>query len=249
MSATEPTFDHEFEERKKASTAVTTPLWNGTGGTGRMWQHALVANGDRIGSPDSIPPTVGPSRDVPGMSHVSKNPVTKFVDRVDERASLDRVVDAASSGLSGACVLVGDAGMGKTRLLEYAIERAHDIRHLVISGAETETDLAYAALHRLLRPFLTKRDHLPPPQRAAPASALGLEAGEPADRFLVGLACLNVLADVAAERGLLCVIDDAQWIDRESLEAMSFVARRLQADGIVLLFGIRDLSSVSGALD
>ncbi len=183
------------------------------------------------------------------MSNVSRIPVTEFVDRVQERAVLDRLVEATASGLSGTCVLVGDAGMGKTRLLEYAIQSAHQFRHLVISGVEAETDLGYAALHRLLRPFLTQRDQLPTPQRAALESAFGLKMGDPADRFLVGLASLSLLADVATERSLLCVVDDAQWIDRESLEALSFVARRLEADGIALLFGIRDLSSVAGALD
>jgi DNA-binding CsgD family transcriptional regulator len=175
--------------------------------------------------------------------------VMELLDRVDERALLDRLVDAAASGLSGTCVLVGDAGMGKTRLLEYAIQSAQHLRHLVISGVEAETDLGYAALHRLLRPFLTQRDRLPTPQRAALESAFGLKSGEPADRFLVGLASLSLLADVATERGLLCIVDDVQWIDRESLEALSFVGRRLEADGIALLFGIRDLLSVAGALD
>ncbi|MDX6401400.1 MAG: hypothetical protein QOF27_2006 [Gaiellaceae bacterium] len=173
----------------------------------------------------------------------------ELVGRVDERTSLDQMVAAAASGLSGTCVLVGDAGMGKTRLLEYAIQNANQFRHLVISGVEAETDLAFAALHRLLRPFLTQRHPLPDPQQAALESAFGLRKGEPADRFLVGLASLSLLADVATERKLLCVVDDAQWIDRESLEALSFVARRLEADGIALLFGIRDLSAVAGALD
>jgi len=174
--------------------------------------------------------------------------MTELIDRLDERSTLDRIVDATASGLSGTCVLVGDAGMGKTRLLEYAVERARPFRHLVIAGVEAEADLGYGALHRLLRPVLLQRDQLPLPQRAALESAFGLEGGEPPDRFLVGLGCLRLLANVATERGLLCVIDDAQWIDRESLEALSFVARRLQADGIALLFGIRDLALAEGVL-
>jgi len=183
------------------------------------------------------------------VSDISKVEVTELVDRDEERNTLDRVVDAAASGLSGTCVLVGDAGMGKTRLLEYAIQAAQSFRHLIIAGVEAETELGYAALHRLLRPILTQRDQLPAPQRAALESAFGLKSGEPADRFLVGLGCLSLLSDVATECRLLCIIDDAQWIDRESLEALSFVARRLEADGIALLFGIRDLASVAGALD
>jgi DNA-binding CsgD family transcriptional regulator len=175
--------------------------------------------------------------------------VIDLVDRIEERASLDQLVEAAASGLSGVCVLVGDAGMGKTRLLEYAVERAAEFQHLVVAGVEAEMDLGYAALHRLLRPFLERRDQLPPPQRAALESAFGLVAGDPADRFLVGLACLSLLAQVATERKVLCVVDDPQWLDRESLEALSFVGRRLEADGIVLLFGVRDLGAVAGALN
>jgi DNA-binding CsgD family transcriptional regulator len=175
--------------------------------------------------------------------------VIDLVDRDQERATLDRVLDAAASGLSGTCVLVGEAGMGKTRLLEYAVERAHDFRHVLVGGVEAESDLGYAALHRLLRPFLSLRDQLPLPQRTALESAFGLGDGEPPDRFLVGLACLSLLSSVADERQLLCVLDDAQWMDRESVEALSFVARRLQADGIAFLFGTRELASVADALD
>jgi DNA-binding CsgD family transcriptional regulator len=175
--------------------------------------------------------------------------MTTLFDRIDERGVVDQLVQSAVSGLSGTCVFVGDAGMGKTALLEYAVENGHKLRHLVISGVEAESELGYAALHRLLLPFLRDRDQLPRPQRAALESAFGLERGEPADRFLVGLACLSLLADNAAKQRLLCIIDDAQWIDRESLEALSFVARRLEADGIALMFAIRDLGSVPGALD
>jgi DNA-binding CsgD family transcriptional regulator len=184
-----------------------------------------------------------------GASNVSTVAMRELVDRVGERASLDDILEATASGLSGTCVLVGDAGMGKTRLLEYAMQRAQAFRHLVISGVEAEVDLAYAALHRLSRPLLAYLDQLPIPQRRAIASAFGLEGGEPPDRFLVGMGCLSLLAAAATERKLLCVIDDAQWIDRESLEALSFVARRLEADGVALLFGIRDLAMVTGALD
>jgi DNA-binding CsgD family transcriptional regulator len=175
--------------------------------------------------------------------------VTTLVDRIDERGVVDQLVLAATAGLSGTCVLVGEAGMGKTALLEYAVERSEQLRHLVISGVEAETELGYGALHRLLRPFLPQRHQLPRPQRAALESAFGLESGEPADRFLVGLACLSLLADSATEQGLLCIVDDAQWLDRESLEALSFVSRRLEADGIALVFAIRDLGSAPGALD
>lgn len=175
--------------------------------------------------------------------------MTDLLGRADERAVLDELVDSIGQGLSRACVLVGDAGMGKTRLLQYAVETAPDALDVWISGVEAERDLGYAALHRLLRPFVALADRLPVPQQRALDAAFGLDADAPADRFLVGLAALSLLADVAADRGLICVVDDAQWIDHESLEALGFVARRLHADRIGLLFGVRDPALVSGVLD
>ena len=175
--------------------------------------------------------------------------VSPFLDRVEERAAIDRVVGAVGDGLSGVCVVAGDAGMGKTRLLEYALEEAPGLTSLWIAGVEAERELGYAGLHRLLRPLLVRRESLPEPQRGALESAFGLRAGAPADRFLVGLGTLSLLAGAAEERGLLCVVDDAQWVDRESLEALSFVARRLEADRIALFFAVRDLGMVAGVFD
>lgn len=172
-----------------------------------------------------------------------------LLDRAEERSAIDRAIEAASSGRSKALVLVGDAGMGKTRLLEYAVESASQLRISRIAGVEAESELSFAALHRLVRPLMPQLDELPDPQRFALESAFGLSGGNPADRFLVGLACLTLLADIGSERGLLCVIDDAQWIDRESLEALTFVARRLDADQVAMLFGLRDLSLVPGVFD
>jgi DNA-binding CsgD family transcriptional regulator len=172
-----------------------------------------------------------------------------LLDRAEERAAIDRLVAAAGEGLSGVCVFTGDAGMGKTRLLEYALEAAPRLTRVSLAGVEAERELGYAGLHRLLHPFLVRRERLPRPQRAALESAFGLRAGAPADRFLVGLATLSLLADAVEERGLLCVVDDAQWVDRESLEALSFVARRLEADRIALLFAVRDLGMVAGVFD
>jgi DNA-binding CsgD family transcriptional regulator len=186
---------------------------------------------------------------VPNVDARSPSDVPLLLDRAEERAAIDRVIGEIATGLSGACVLSGDAGMGKTRLLEYAVDSAPQLRSVWISGVEAEKELGYAGLHRLLRPYLARRDQLPEPQRAALESAFGMHVGAPADRFLVGLACLSLLADVASERGLLCIVDDAQWIDRESVEALSFVARRLAADGIGLLFGVRDVDLASGVFD
>jgi DNA-binding CsgD family transcriptional regulator/tetratricopeptide (TPR) repeat protein len=166
-----------------------------------------------------------------------------LLDRAAERQVIEDLVSAVEGGLGRAMVLHGDAGMGKTRLLEHAVDFAPNLRSVWISGVEAERDLGFAALHRLLRPFLTRRSQLPGPQRDALGSAFGLQTDMPADRFMVGLACLTLLADVATEQRLICVIDDAQWIDKESLAVLAFVARRLSADGMGLFFGVRDSKS------
>ena len=167
-----------------------------------------------------------------------------LLDRSDERAALDRVVGTASNGLSGSLVLHGEVGMGKTALLDYAGEVA-PMQVIRIAGIEAEQDFSFAALHRLLQPSLDRIDRLPGPQRDGLSSAFGLASRSPADPFLIGLATLTLLADAAAERGLLCIVDDSQWIDLESLQAMTFAARRLQADGIALLFGLRTTAEIS----
>jgi DNA-binding CsgD family transcriptional regulator len=171
-----------------------------------------------------------------------------LLDRVDERASLDDLLDAARQGSSGVVVLQGDAGMGKTMLLEYANESAGGLAIVSIVGVEAEQSSSYASLHRLLLPLLGKIDRLPSPQRDALEGAFGLSAQSPADLFLVGLATLTLLADAATQRGLLCIIDDAQLLDPESLQAVGFVARRLGAEGIALVFGFRTPSDGLPAL-
>src|ERR1700734_2167484 len=172
-----------------------------------------------------------------------------LLDRVTERQVIEDFVSAVEDGLGRSMVLLGDAGMGKTRLLEHAVDYAPNLRSAWISGVEAERDLGFAGLHRLLRPFLARRSQLPGPQRVALGSAFGLQTDMPADRFMVGLACLTLLADVATEQRMICVIDDAQWIDEESLAVLAFVARRLSADGVGLLFGVRDSQSPPGELD
>jgi len=143
-------------------------------------------------------------------------------------------------GLSGVLVISGEAGIGKTRLLKYAAESAGDLRAARVAGFETESQLGYAALHRLLLPFLDRLDTLPGPQREALGSAFGLVAAPPADRFRTGLATLTLLSEVVRDGPLMCFVDDAQWLDRESLEALAFVGRRLHADGVGLVLGVRD---------
>jgi DNA-binding CsgD family transcriptional regulator len=171
-----------------------------------------------------------------------------ILDRVDERADLDRLLDAAKGGLSGALVLHGEAGMGKSTLLDYAAQVAPPLPLIRIAGVEAEQDFSFAALHRFLQPFLDRLDRLPSPQSDGLASAFGLASHSPAQPFLIGLATLTVLADVASAQGLLCIIDDSQWIDSESLHAIAFAARRLQADGIAILFGLRTSAELNLAL-
>ena len=165
-----------------------------------------------------------------------------LVGRSGDCAALDELVQAVRRGLSRSLVIVGEPGIGKTRLLQYAAQAADGLRTVRIAGVESELRLGFAALHRMLVPFLDRIDRLPAPQRAALGSTFGLAAGPPADRFLVGLGALTLLADVAAEQPLICLVDDAQWLDRESLEVLGFVGRRLYADGIGLLFGVREPS-------
>ena len=163
-----------------------------------------------------------------------------IVGRSDERARLAGLLDVARDGLSGALVLHGEAGMGKTTLLDDLVSAAPDFGLLRVSGVESEMDLGFAALHRLLGPYLASLGALPQPQREALESSFGLRPGPAADRFLVGLAVLTLLSEAAAREPLLCTVDDAQWVDPESLAALSFVGRRLLADRVVLVLAFRD---------
>jgi DNA-binding CsgD family transcriptional regulator len=163
-----------------------------------------------------------------------------LVNRVHETAALNALLDAVRLGMSGTLVLRGEAGIGKTALLEGAVACASDFRVVRALGIESEMELGFAGLHQIVAPFLQHLDRLPRPQRDALASAFGLMAGPPPDRFQVGLATLTLLADAASERPLLCIVDDTQWLDLESAEVLAFVARRLVADRIALLFAVRE---------
>ena len=160
--------------------------------------------------------------------------------RDDERAVLDRLLDGARNGQSGVLVLRGEAGVGKTALLDHAIESASDLIVLRAVGVESEMELAYAALHQLCAPLLDRLDRIPAPQRDALETTFGLREGPVPDRFLVGLATLSLLSEAAQERPLLCVIDDAQWLDQASAQVLAFVARRLLAESVVLLAATRE---------
>ena len=163
-----------------------------------------------------------------------------FFDRTLETASLDGLLKAVREGLSGTLVLRGEPGIGKTALLEHTIQSATGFRLARAVGIESEMEFSFAGLHQLVVPFLPRLRELPAPQQDALQSAFGLVVGAAPDRFQVGLATLTLLAAAAAEQPLLCVVDDAQWLDLESAEVLSFVARRLYADRIALLFAVRD---------
>jgi DNA-binding CsgD family transcriptional regulator len=156
----------------------------------------------------------------------------------EEGAVLDGLFAGARGGHSGGLVLRSEAGFGKTAL-QHAIQSSPDITVLRAAGAESELDLAFAALHQLCAPVLDRLDRLPGPQRDALAITFGLNAGPAPDRFLVGLATLNLFSEVAREHPLLCVIDGAQWLDRASAQVLAFVARRCQGGSVVILFAAR----------
>ena len=149
----------------------------------------------------------------------------------------------ARAGESRVLVLRGEAGIGKSALMEYVREHASDCRIARAAGVESEMELAYAGLHQLCAPFLDRLDRLPGPQRDALSTAFGLRTREPPDRFLVGLAVLNLLAGIADEQPLVCLVDDAQWLDRVSAQTLVFVARRLLAERIAMVIAVRDPGS------
>jgi DNA-binding CsgD family transcriptional regulator/tetratricopeptide (TPR) repeat protein len=155
---------------------------------------------------------------------------------------LDRLVSRVRAGEGSVLVLRGEAGAGKTALLDHVSESASGCRVVSATGVESEIELAYAGLHQLCAPVLDHLDHLPHQQRAALATAFGLSQREPPDRFMVGLAMLSLLADVAEEQPLVCVVDDAQWLDRVSAQTLAFVARRLLAERVALVFGVLEPS-------
>ena len=166
--------------------------------------------------------------------------VAGLVGRERVCAVIDRLLERAQRGESGSLVLRGDAGVGKTALLRYATSRAVGTTVLSVTGVEAESDLDFAGLHSLVRPIVGLLPRLPAPQRDALAAGLGLIPAAGSDRFLVSAGVLSLLAEAAEERPLLCVIDDAQWLDTPSADALVFTARRVAAEGIVVLFAVRD---------
>src|SRR3954468_9924926 len=166
-------------------------------------------------------------------------PQRRLLGRRSECQTLDRLLEAVRRGESRALLVRGEPGGGKTALLEHAVESASEMRVVRACGVEAEMELAFAGLQQLCASMLDRLECLPGPQRDALATAFGLRAGETPDRFLVGLAALGLLSEVAGERPLLCVVDDAQWLDRASAQALGLIARRLVAEAVALVFAVR----------
>src|SRR4051812_1701712 len=178
------------------------------------------------------------SRALGGVLTVYDQPM--LVGRGVECAAVECLLLEARESRSGALVIRGEPGIGKSALLGYAIERAGDLRVLRGVGIESESELPFAALHRILLPVPDQVDGIPEPQADALRGAFGLSPGQASDRFLIAVGVLSLLAEAADEQPLLCVVDDAQWLDGASAEALAFAARRLEAEGVMLLFAARD---------
>ncbi|NIK61324.1 AAA family ATPase [Kribbella shirazensis] len=174
----------------------------------------------------------------------TEHPAHGLLGRHAECRFVDRLLDTVRSGQSQVVVLRGEPGIGKSALLEYTQRGASGCRVARVTGVEYETELAYAGLHQLCAPFLPLKERLPAPQRDALDTAFGLSPHGPSDRFVVALAALALLAEAAEERPLLCVIDDAQWLDRESLLTIAFVARRLYAESVGMVLAVRQSSEL-----
>src|ERR1700750_3384317 len=162
--------------------------------------------------------------------------------RSGEHALLDRLVRNVRGGPSAGLVIRGGAGAGKTALLRHTVEQASGFRVAEMVGVESEMELPYAGLHQLCRPVLERMDALPEPQRIALRVALGLAPGDPPDRFLVALATLGLMSATAEAQPLFCVVDDFQWLDDGSAQAIGFVARRLLAEAVGLVLAVREPS-------
>ena len=165
----------------------------------------------------------------------------QLLGRERERAALDRLVEAARDGYGGALVVHGEPGVGKTALLDDAVEKAKSLRIVRSAGVEGEMELPFAAVQQLCAPILALGDRLPRPQRDALDVAFGLSPGPAPNPFLVALAVFGLLSEAAREHGLLCVIDDAHWLDRASAQALGFAARRLAVERIAIVFAAREM--------
>ena len=178
---------------------------------------------------------------VPGRRRPSslRRPAGELRGRRRECDLLDQLLDAVRGGAGRALLVRGEPGVGKTALLDYLAEHASGCRVARVAGVESEMELAFAGVHQLCAPMLDRLERLPGPQREALATAFGTGSGAVPDRFLVGLATLSLLAEVAEEHPLVCLVDDAQWLDHASAQLLGFVARRLVAESVGLVFAAR----------
>ncbi|MFL5973676.1 MAG: AAA family ATPase [Solirubrobacterales bacterium] len=167
-------------------------------------------------------------------------PASELLGRTSERELLDRLLANVRGGQSAILVIRGEAGIGKTALLHYAAGHASGFRLVQVTGAEAEMELPFAGIHQLCAPVLDQLDALPQPQRDALNVALGLASGDVPDRFLVGLAVLGLLSAAAEDRPLLCLVEDAQWLDAASGLILGFVARRLLAESVAIVVAVRE---------
>src|SRR4051795_11140068 len=163
-----------------------------------------------------------------------------FRGRPGELELLGRLLENVRGGQSAVLAVRGEAGGGKTALLRRCATQADGFRVAQIAGVESEMELPFAGLHQLCAPMLGRLSAVPEPQQVALRVALGLDSGEAPDRFLVALAALSLLAEVATERPLLCLVDDAQWLDAASRQVLGFVARRLLAESVAIVFAVRN---------
>jgi hypothetical protein len=180
-----------------------------------------------------------------GMPDAHLSPVG-LLGRGHECDVLDQLVAEVRTGRSRVLVLRGEAGIGKTALLKYLSDSAQGCHIARAAGVESEMELPFAALHALCAPMLSRLGRLPGPQRDALKTAFGMSDGPPPDRFLVGLAVLSLLADAAEEQPLVCIIDDAQWLDLVSVQTLAFVARRLLAEPVGLVLALRGSADQQG---
>src|SRR6516165_801278 len=163
-----------------------------------------------------------------------------LLDRTNERETLDELLARVREGQSSALVIRGEAGIGKTALLRYAARHATGFRVAQVTGMEAEMELPFAGIHQLCAPLLDQLGALPQPQKDALNVALGLASGDVPDRFLVGLAVLGLLSAAAEERPLLCLVEDAQWLDEASGLILGFIARRLLAESVAIVVTLRE---------
>src|SRR3954470_1733299 len=166
-----------------------------------------------------------------------------FVGRTSERDVLGGLLAKVRDGESEVLVIRGEAGVGKSALLRYIARQASGFRVVEVTGVEAEMELPFAGTHQLCAPMLDRLEKLPAPQRDALSVALGSAAGEVPDPFLVGLGVLSLLSTVAERRPLLCLVEDAQWLDAASSQILGLVARRVRVESVAIVVAVREPAS------